>query len=137
MSLISLLSYVFYPNPGNASYSSPSQVVLLAVSVFLVAASFGIRAWRTRQQNPITKKLSKSWASAALWFGLLGAVLVVSRVEGIQFLAMRFTWVLWFTGILAYAYLQLRLYRAKHYEVLPSVQVQDPRDRYLPTKKKR
>jgi hypothetical protein len=137
MTLSSLLSYVFYPNPGNAGYSSPSQLALLTLSLALVAASVGMYVWRKRSANPVTKKLTKTWTPAALCFGLIGAVLVISRVEGIQFLAMRFMWVLWFGAVVAFAFLQYKLFRARHYHVLPSVRVSDPRDRYLPGKKKR
>ncbi len=135
MSFSSLLSYVFYPNPGNASYSSPTQLVLLIVSLALIGGYFGLSYWRKQNTNPIAKKLSKPWPAASLWFGIIGVVLVVSRVEGIQFLAMRFTWALWLGALAAFVMLQAKLWRTRHYQVLPSMKVSDPRDRYLPGKK--
>ncbi len=132
----SLLQYVFYPNPGYATYTTPTQLALLLLSLGLIALSFGLRQWRRKLQNPITKKLSSGWPSAVFWFGVVGIVLVVSRVEHIQYLAMRFMWLPWFLAVLGYVFLQVRLYRAKHYEILPKVVVNDPRDKYLPTKKK-
>ncbi len=135
--MLRILSYVFYPNPGNASYTSASMLALMAMSLLLIAGYAGIRAWRNKQVNAVTKKLSKSWAVASLWFGIVGVVLVVSRVEEIQFLGMRFMWALWAVALAAYVFVQSRLYRARHYEVLPTVRVEDPRDSYLPGKKRR
>ena len=132
-----MLSYLFWPNPGNAYYDSRSMVILLTVSAALIIVSFLIRFWRKKLQNPITKKLSKTWAGASLWFGIVGIVLVVSRVEQIQFLAMRFMWVLWALAAAAFVFIQVRLFRARHYEVLPSAVVSDPRDMYLPGKRRK
>lgn len=85
----------------------------------------------------MTKKLSTSWASAALWFGISGVVFVASRVEHILFLAMRFMWVLWGAFLGLFLFFQLRRFRQKHYEVLPKMKTAaDPREKYLPTKKK-
>ena len=131
------LSYLFWPNPGNATYQSPKAIALLIACVVLAIFSVGIRLWRRNLQNPVTKKLSASWGSAAFWFGLSGAVMVVARVEQIQFLAMRFLWVLWAAFACLYLFFQLRRFRQKHYEVLPKVKLaEDPREKYLPTKKK-
>ncbi len=110
---------------------------LLLLCVALVAASFGIRYWRKSLQNPITRKLSRSWASVSFWMGIVGAVLVVARVEEIQFVAMRFMWVVWAAAALFYVYMQWRLFTAKHYEVLPRSRMDDPREKYLPGKKRR
>lgn len=134
---MSFLTYWFYPNPGNADYGNPKVLLLLALCVLMIAGSFGLSAWRNRQANPVTKKLSRSWAMAALWFGVVGLVLAVSRVEQIQFIAMRFLWVLWAGFLIAYVVLQVRIFRARHYQVLPRETVVDPRDAYLPGKKRR
>lgn len=133
--LLSFLGFLFYPNPGNAQYSSTSMVVLLVLSLGLVVLSFVVRSWRAAITNPITKKLSRSWSSVCFWFGVSGAVLVVSRVEQIQFFAMRFLWVLWFVGVLLFVYFQVKNFRARHYQVLPHAHQEDPRDRYLPGRK--
>jgi ABC-type uncharacterized transport system fused permease/ATPase subunit len=131
------LVYLFWPNPGNATYGSPKAVILLVVALLLVVASVGIRVWRDKQRNPVTKKLSKSWASAALWFGLTAGLLVVSRVEGVQYIAMRFWWLVWGLSAAFYLFLQIKKFRARHYEVLPTEVVDDPRSKYLPRKKHR
>jgi hypothetical protein len=112
------------------------MLILLGICVVLILASIVIRYWRRGLTNPITKKLSRSWSSAALWFGIVGIVLVVSRVESIQFLAMRFMWVLWGLAFLVYLFFQWRLFRSRHYEILPKMKVEDPRDKYLPKSKK-
>lgn len=131
------LTYLFWPNPGGASYTSPKALGLLIVCVALVLLSFGLRRWRARVSNAVTKKLSASWPSAALWFGLIGALLVISRVESIQFLAMRILWFVWGALLLAYALFQAWKFRSRHYEVLPTQYTEDPLSKYLPTKRKR
>lgn len=131
------LSYLFWPNPGNADYSNPKVIALLILCALLVLGSFIVRRWRAGIVNPMTKKLSRSWSGAMAWFGIAGLIMVVSRVEDIQFLAMRFLWVLWGLIALAYVLIQLRLFRARHYEVLPKETVIDPRDKYLPGKRRK
>lgn len=132
-----LFSFFFYPNPGNADYSSPKSVALMIFCVLLIAASVGISVWRRRLKNPVTKKLTRSWSTAAFWFGFSGLLLVVARVEQIQFIAMRFWWVVWIAFALFYIYFQIRSFRARHYEVLPKKVSHDPRAKYLPGKKHR
>jgi hypothetical protein len=132
------LAYFFYPNPGGAAYTSRSMLVLLALCALLLLLSIGLRFWRTRLKNSMTRKLSKSWSSVSLCFGIAGVVLVVSRVEDIQFLAMRSVWLLWGVAAAVYLFFQWRIFRARHYEVLPAVvAVSDPRDSYLPGKKRK
>lgn len=134
--LKSLFVYLFWPNPGNAHYDSASLQALLIVCALLIVFSVLFRFFRSRMGNPVLKKLSRSWAAAAFWFGATGSVFVVSRVEGIGFLAMRIWWVAW--GILLALYLgvQMRLFRVRYYEKLPAEASEDPRDRYLPKRKK-
>lgn len=72
-----------------------------------------------------------------LWFGLISLVLIVSRVESIQFFAMRILWVFWGAALIFYGVFQARRFRQRHYEVLPSIVESDPRAQYLPRKKKR
>lgn len=131
------LRYLFWPNPGSANYGDPSIIALLLLTVGMIVSSFVLSYWRKRQTNPITRKLSVSWSRAAFWFGLFGLVMVVSRVEDIQFIAMRFLWIVWAAFLMLYVVFQYKKWRMKHYEVLPSVSVVDPRDRYLPKKKRR
>lgn len=135
-SLKSLFIYIFWPNPGNAYYSSTSMKSLLIVCTLLVVFSFLFRFWRSRMTNPVLKKLSRSWSSAAFWFGITGFIFVVSRVEGIGFLAMRLCWVLWGIAAALYLGMQVRFFHMRYYEKLPSEISHDPRDRYLPKRKK-
>lgn len=131
------LVYLFWPNPGNATYESPKAMALLIACAVLIIASFIISYWRKKLvTNSVTRKLSRSWPSAAFWFGLTGLIFVVSRVEGISYLSMRFLWVLWGLALLGFLYAQWRLFRARHYEVLPREEKNDPRVKYLPKKKK-
>jgi len=134
-SLRTFFFYLFWPNPGNAYYTSPKIQVVLAVCIFLLLFSFIFGLFRRRMRNPILKKLSRSWSSAAFWFGILGLLFAVSRVEGIGFLAMRAWWVGWGIAVAFFAGVQLRLFKARYYETLPKEDFVDPRDRYLPKKK--
>jgi hypothetical protein len=134
--MASFFRYLFWPNPGFASYNEPEMIVLMAACGLLIVASFVLSYWR-RRQNPMVRKLSASWSSVAFWSGIVGLVLVVSRVEDIQFFAMRFLWVLWGVALLAYVVFQVKRWRVRHYEVLPTVVTHDPRDPYLPKKKRK
>ena len=130
------LSYLFWPNPANAYYDSPKALTLLIVCGLLILLSFVISFWRKRIHNGVTRKLTRSWPSAAFWFGLTGLVMVIARAEQIQFVSMRFLWVIWLAIAVLYIALQLRLWRTRHYEVLPTVTKEDPMGKYLPGKKR-
>ena len=131
-----LLVYLFWPNPANAYYNSPKAIALIVVCGLLVLGSFALSFWRKRMRNSVTRKLTRSWPSAAFWFGLTGLVMVICRAEEIQFLSMRFLWVLWLALAVLFVILQIRLWNARHYEVLPTVTKEDPMGKYLPGKKK-
>ena len=135
--MMNILTYLFYPNPGHLTYGSTQILLLLALCGGLILLSFLIRIWRTRQTNAVTKRLSRSWSSVALWFGISGLVLTVSRVEKIQFIAMRFLWVIWAAVLILAVVLQYRMFRMRHYEVMPRKAAKDdPGAKYLPGKKK-
>ena len=129
----SFLLYLFYPNPGHAVYTSTPIVSALVLCCAMVLLSFGITLWRGRLRSAVTKKLSRSWSSICFWFGCTGFVLVIARVEKIQFLAMRFLWVLWALLLFVLVLFQYRIFRMRHYQVLPrSISQKDSRSRYLP-----
>lgn len=132
----SFLIYLVWPNPGNAGYDNPKIQVLLVVCVLLVLLSFTMRFWRRSMRNPVTKRLSRTWPSAAFWFGLIGLVLVVSRVEGIGFLAMRLWWIILAGVVALYLFFQVKIFRARHYQQVPREFTDDPREKYLPHRKK-
>lgn len=132
-----LLSYLFWPNPGNADYSSPKSLALLAVCLLFILGGILFSFWRKRQTHTVFKRLSAHWSAAAFWFGCIGIVLVVARVEEIQFIAMRFLWVLWIGALAAFLWFQVRQFRARYYRPLPATRTDDPRAAYLPRKKKR
>lgn len=71
----------------------------------------------------------------SFWFGIVGAILVASRVEMIQFMAMRLMWALWLLCLVLYAFIQFVQFRRKHYTVMQRTQVVDERDKYLPQSK--
>ncbi len=130
-----MLSYWFYPNPGNVEYSNPKVILLFGVCAFLFLVSFAVSKWRKNHHNSVTRKLAKSWGAALRWFSMIAIVLIVSRVEDIQFVAMRFLWVLWGIAILGFVGLQAWLWKRKHYTVVPKTGYEDPRAKYLPRKK--
>jgi hypothetical protein len=129
-----VLTYWFYPNPGSASYSNPKVTLLLISCAALLAASFAVSFWRRKVTNPMTRKLARSWPSALRWFGFIGLLLVVSRVEQIQYLSMRFLWLLWSIAALLFLFVQARLFHLRHYTVVKKEREEDPRDKYLPGK---
>lgn len=131
-----LLSYLFWPNPGNAYYTDSKMVLLLGVALVLVVASLGLRAWRAGASDHRLKKISASWQSAAMWFGLTLLFLVVCRVENIQFLAMRVLVYVWALCLVLYVLWQVKRFRSKYFQVLPREQAEDARDKYLPKKRR-
>ncbi len=128
----SFLIYLFWPNPANATYASPKAIAALALCGALVLLSLGLRLWHRRQEHGIVRKLSRSWATAAMSFGIAGLFLTVARAEQIQYVSMRFWWVVWLALALLYILIQARLFRARYYQVLPQVKAEDPREKYLP-----
>lgn len=130
------LSYIFWPNPGNAHYDNPKVMALLVMCLLLVVASFALSRWRNGLANPSLKKVSKSWSGASFWFGVLGILLTVARVEQIQFLAMRFLWFIWFACAVLFVVAQVYVVRTRTYEVLPSHTPTDDRAKYLPKRKR-
>ena len=134
---MNIVTYIFWPNPGNTSYDNPKVMLALLVGVGLIIISIGLRFWRKRHSNAITKRLGRSWRNACLWFGIVALMWTVSRVEMISYLSMRLWWIVWVAAIAAYVWFQLKSFKAKHYETLPSEIADDPRGKYLPRKKKR
>ena len=131
-----LFIYFVWPNPGNASYADSRIQALLALCIGMVVLSVILRFWRRSTGNPVSKRLSKSWPTASLWFGMAGLIFVVSRVESIGFVAMRLWWVVWGLSLAFYLWVQWRIYRARHYRPLPREYTDDPREKYLPHRKK-
>lgn len=129
--------YLFWPNPGNAFYSSPKVIVLIILMASLIIGSAVIRWWRHREQDARRRLLSRSWAGASFWFGLSGGVLLIARVEQIQFVAMRFWWVVWGIAAVLYLWFQIKNWNLRYYEVLPLDRAEDPREKYLPRPKHR
>lgn len=134
---MSILGYLFDPFPSAAAYSDVQLLPFVILSVGLLIASFFLSRWSRGNPNPITKKLSKSWPTVSFVFGFVGLILCVSRAESIQYISMRFLWVVW--GLLGILYIvfQYRVFQSRHYEILPGTSVRDPRADYLPKRKKK
>lgn len=133
---MNIVSYLFWPNPGNALYGSPKIFAILLFGVVLVLASVWCFFWRRRLTDSQLKKCSRSWPSASLWFGVAGIVLVISRVEQIQFMAMRALVFVWLGALVAYILLQIKLFRLRYFKVIPQQKVDGQREKYLPRRKK-
>ena len=135
--MMDILVYLFWPNPGNALYTNPKTVLLLVFCVLLITVSFIIRWWHRSEQNSRRRLLSRSWPAASLWFGLSGLILVVARVEQIQFVAMRLWWVIWGVAAVLYVWFQVKNWHLRYYEVLPQQKQRNSMERYLPRRKRR
>jgi uncharacterized membrane protein YfcA len=131
-----IVSYMFWPNPEAATYDNPKVIALFAVCVAFIILSVMLRMWRQRVQNPVTRRLSRSWAAAATWFGVMGLVLAVARVEQISYVSMRFWWAVWLLALIVTLVVQTKRWRSLHYQVLPQKKINDPREKYLPKRKR-
>ncbi len=132
-----ILRYLFYPNPLQATYGSDFIIALLAFSGALIVLAVVLFFWRKHWADTVAKRLSGGWSFASFWFGVLGLILTASRVEGIQFFAMRVLLYVWALWMLLYVFFQFRKFRVRHYQILPSEKTSDSREKYLPGKKKR
>jgi hypothetical protein len=132
-----MLSYLFWPNPPAVPYENPKVIALLGLTVLFFVLSLVLRCWRRGVHNAVTRTLSRSWASACIGFGAASAVLTVARVEQISYVSMRFWWVIWGVALTLYVLLHLRRWRTMHYEVLPREESDDPREKYLPRRKRK
>lgn len=136
-SMTDLVKYILWPNLGTTTYDNPKVVAFFVVALGLIALSFSICMWRKGLKNSVTKKLSRSWASAALWFGISVLILTVSRVEGISYVSMRLWLIVWALILAIYIVFQIKTFRARHYEKIATEIVDDPLKKYLPKKKRR
>jgi len=130
------VSYLFWPNPGGVSYGDLHPLTALVVCGLLLLSPLVLRVLRARSRSGSFRRLTQSWSRAALWFGVVGLLLVVARAEEIQYLAMRFWWVVWGGSFGLYGVLQCRRARLLWYEVIPSAASQDLREKYLPHRKR-
>ncbi|MDA1208618.1 MAG: hypothetical protein O2904_01130 [bacterium] len=133
---MNIFTYIFWPRPPALGYEDIKVQTFLFICLFFIVTSFALKHWRKKQPNPITRKLSKSWSSASMWFGIIGLVLTVARAEDISYVSMRFWWLVLGFVAAVYIFLQYKLFRSRHYEKLPSETKQDPREKYLPKKKR-
>lgn len=114
----------------------PHPLIALTVCGLLLLLSLVLRVVRARSSSGSFCRLAKSWARAALWFGVGGTFLVIARAEEIQYIAMRFWWIVWGGSAVGYAFLQWRRAQCILYEVIPSAPVRDLREKYLPRAKR-
>ncbi|PIP65210.1 hypothetical protein COU77_02025 [Candidatus Peregrinibacteria bacterium CG10_big_fil_rev_8_21_14_0_10_49_16] len=110
------------------------MITLLSISTGLIVLAVVVRFLRPRL-DAVARKLTRALPSVCTAFGLVGCVLVVSRVEGVQYLSMRFLWVIWFLLLGLFVVFQWKIYRQGHYRIeRTSVEV-SLRDKYLPARK--
>ena len=130
-------TYLFQLNPGGADYGDAQVIAVLAACGVLIVGSWFFSRWRKRHPSAVTRTLTRSWATAAFWFGVVALFLTIARVERIQFFAMRFFWVIWGIFFILFVVFQTMVFRRRHYQVLPTKGADDPRDKYLPRSKRR
>lgn len=131
-----VLSYLFWPNPGGGAYTDPHPLIALTACGLLLLGSLVLRVLRARSLSGSFRRLSQGWARAALWFGVVGLLLTVARAEEIQYVAMRFWWIVFGASAVLYMFMQWRRVQCIWYEVIPSHPVGDPREKYLPHRKR-
>lgn len=129
------LSYLFWPNPGAVAYSDSRPLAALALCGVLLFLSLTLRILRTRAHAGPLRRFAQSFNRVALWFGVTGLFLVVARVEGMQYLTMRFWWVVWGGSLLLCSVVRFRRLRLLGYDVISSPTPPDPREKYLPRRK--
>lgn len=129
-------SHWFWPNPGGWHYNDIKVQLVLGACVAMIALSFLLRVWRSRQKNAMTRSISASWSGTVLAFGIVALVMTISRIETIQFFSMRALWLLWALCLGLYVLAQVLNYRNRHYVVLDRKRTVDERDKYLPRKKR-
>lgn len=132
-----ILTYWLWPNPPHVLYANPKVIALLTMSALLVVASLVLRLWRNRLKASPLKTISSHWSGSIMTFGIVALVLVVSRAESIQFLAMRALWLVWVGSLAAYIAVQYVVFRRRYYVVVDRLRTEDAREKYLPKKKKR
>ena len=126
------LTYLFWPNPGVASYAHPALLLLLIFCISLIAAGMTLR-WLRVRMDTVTRKLTRSWPIFCIVFGATWCAFVISRVEGVQYLSMRFLWVIWIAALAFIIFLQWKLYRTQHYRIERVSRENSARDKYLPS----
>lgn len=130
------LSYLFWPNPGGAAYDDPNPRMALAICGALLLLSLALRIMRARSHSGSVRRFAQSFDRVALWFGVTGLLLVVARVEEIQYVAMRFWWIVWGGSFILCSVVRLRRLRLLGYEVILSASPPDSREKYLPRRKR-
>jgi hypothetical protein len=129
-------SYWLWPNPAGWQYADGKVQILLVACIVAVILSFFFVVIRSRFLDARARTLSSSWSSALFWFGVVGLVLTVSRVEMIQFLSMRLLWAFFALSLALYILIQMMQFRRRYYSVVQQAHVIDERDKYLPRQKR-
>jgi len=128
--------YIFWPNPAGWHYGDTKVQLVLGACVALILFTFVLRYWRSRIKNPMTRTLSSGWPTAAFSFGVVALVLAVSRVEQIQFVSMRFLWILWALVLGLYLLAQVIMFRRRHYVIIEKQYEVSVVEKYLPKRKR-
>lgn len=134
---MSPITYILWPNPPALNYDNTRILMLFFACFLLILIAIFIRSWRIRSSNSVAKRLSRSWTRALIWFGIIGIIMVVSRVEQISYLSMRLWWVVWALSLIFYLLFQTRSFRLRYYQKIITKTEADPRERYLPKRKRK
>lgn len=127
---------IFTLQPGSVSYGHPMAAAILCASLLAFAVGAVVRR-RQHSATGYARQGLKAWGTLLFVFGVIGVMLGVSRAENIVFLAMPFLQILWALLLAVSSVIHLSLLRKRSYTILPSARVVDPRDEYLPKKRRR
>src|SRR3989338_8152624 len=116
--MMSFLSYIFWPNPGNADYTSPKVLLVFFLCIVLLLCALVVPRFPVPASSQLRRFRSSLVRSCGL-FGGIGLFLIVARVEEIQYIAMRFWWFLWGISFFVYVFFLWRVYQRSSYAVLP------------------
>lgn len=124
---------LFDAHPQALAYADPSVAAQLVAAVAMIAAAQVLRRVRFSAGR---RGVTRTWPPSLLVFGVAGAVLAVARAEAIAWLAMPLWSALWAGLAALLAVLQAAVWRRRTYTVVPVAKQTDPRDAYLPGKRR-
>ena len=84
--------------PSFSGINSLSDIFYTAVALILLIAGIVIWVARNKTKNPLKKELYLKWRRLCLTIGILGAIWVFLRYEGIAVLGVH--WVIWALGLI-------------------------------------
>ena len=128
------LRYYFNPNPGP---SFKYWIVMLVFAGILFVSATMIKAYRSKTEDKILKKMLKTYPTKLVWFAVVAVLLTMARLENISLFSMRFLWIVYF-AILFYVLVNniKKFYKEYPRKIKQSLSHQ-VQSQYLPGRKKK